>query len=63
MCRVAPLDTKIVLAAAEICGRNKLATADAIIYATALEHGANLLTCDAHFDGLPGITFVAKINA
>ena len=29
MCRVVPLDTKIALAAAEICGRHKLATADA----------------------------------
>jgi predicted nucleic acid-binding protein len=63
MCRIAPLDTKIALAAAEICGKHKLATADAIVYATALEHGADLLTCDAPFDGLPGVTFVAKINA
>ncbi len=63
MCLVAPLDTKIALSAAELCGKHKLATADAIVYATALEHGADLLTCDAHFDGLPGVTFVAKINA
>jgi predicted nucleic acid-binding protein len=63
MCRVVPLDTKIALAAAEICGRHKLATADAIVYATALEHRADLLTCDAHFDGLPSVTFIAKINA
>src|SRR6187455_1134802 len=63
MCRVVPLDTKTALAAAEICRRHKLATADAIVYATALEHGADLLTCDAHFEGLPGVAFVAKINA
>ncbi len=63
MCRIVPLDTKMALAAAEICGKHKLATADAIVYATALEHGADLLTCDAHFDGLPGVTFVAKIDA
>jgi predicted nucleic acid-binding protein len=62
MCQVAPLDTKIALSAAELCGRHKLATADAIVYATALEHAAELLTCDAHFDGLPGVTFVAKID-
>lgn len=60
MCQVAPLDTKITLAAAEICRQHKLATADAIVYATALEHGADLLTCDAHFDGLPGVVFVGK---
>jgi predicted nucleic acid-binding protein len=60
MCVVAPLDTKIALAAAELCGRHKLATADAIVYATTLEYGADLLTCDAHFDGLTGVTFFAK---
>lgn len=60
MCAVAPLDTKIALAAAEICRTRKLATADAIIYATALEHEAELVTCDAHFDGLPGVTLIPK---
>lgn len=60
MCVVAPLDTKIALAASELCGKHKLATADAIIYATALEYGAELLTCDAHFKGLAGVTFIAK---
>lgn len=63
MCVLAPLDTKIALVAAEICGKHKLATADAIIYATALEHGADLLTCDAHFEKLPGVTYIAKSNA
>jgi len=61
MCVVVPLDTKTALFAAEICSRHRLATADAIIYATARENGADLLTCDAHFDGLPGVTFVAKV--
>ena len=63
MCVVVDLDTKVALAAAELCAKHKLATADAIIYATALHHGADLLTCDAHFNGLPGVTFVAKIPA
>ena len=63
MCAVAPLDTKIALATAEICRTHKLATADAIIYATALEHKADLVTCDAHFDGLPGVTFISKTRA
>ena len=58
-----PVDTMVVLAAAEFCSKYKLATADAIVYATAVEHSADLLTCDAHFDGLPGVTFIAKINA
>lgn len=62
-CVVAPLDTRIALAAAELGGRRKLAPADAIVYATAREYGADLLTCDAHFNGLPGVTFVAKTRA
>ena len=36
-------------------GRFELATADAVIYATAIEFGADLLTCGAHFDGLPEV--------
>jgi predicted nucleic acid-binding protein len=60
MCVVAPLDTKIALAAAALCARHRLATADAIVYATALHHDADLLTCDAHFDGLPGVVFIPK---
>lgn len=59
-CRVADLDTAIALSAAELCLRQKLATADAIIYATARAHSADLLTCDRHFAGLPGVRFVAK---
>lgn len=59
-CIVVPLDTKIALAAAAICAQHKLATADAIVYATALLHGADLLTCDGHFEGLPSVAFVLK---
>jgi predicted nucleic acid-binding protein len=63
LCIVAPLDTEIALSAAEICGRLKLATADAIVYATALRHGADVLTCDAHFDGLPGVIYLPKTTS
>lgn len=59
-CLIADLDTATALAAAEICARHKLATADAIVYATALAHGADLLTCDRHFEGLSGVTLVAR---
>jgi uncharacterized protein len=59
-CIVVPLDAKVALAAAEMCRARKLATADAIVYATALAHGADLLTCDAHFQGLPGVRYVPK---
>lgn len=59
-CEVALLDTRIALRAAELHRQHKLATADAIVYATALEHGAELLTCDAHFEKLPGVVFISK---
>jgi predicted nucleic acid-binding protein len=59
-CFVADLDTPIALSAAELCVRHKLATADAIVYATALAHGADLLTCDRHFDGLRDVRLVPK---
>jgi predicted nucleic acid-binding protein len=59
-CVVADLDTATALSAAELCARHKLATADAIVYATALSHEADLLTCDQHFQTLPGVRFVPK---
>lgn len=63
VCQVVPLDTEIALAAAEACREHKLATADAIIFATARAQSTTLLTCDAHFEGLPGVTLIEKIKA
>lgn len=62
LCQVVPLDTEIALAAAEACRVHKLATADAIVFATARAQDATLITCDAHFDGLPGVTLIEKIK-
>ena len=62
MCHVVALDTRIALAAAELCARHGLATADAVIYATALAHGAEVLTCDAHFEGLAEVRYLAKVE-
>jgi len=62
VCHVVPLDTEIALAAAEACRDHKLANADAIIFATAQAQGATLLSCDAHFEGLPGVSLIEKIN-
>ena len=59
-CIVVPLDTRIALLAAELHRQHKLATADAIVYATAQEHGAELLTCDAHFAKLPAVVYFRK---
>ncbi|MDX2222999.1 MAG: type II toxin-antitoxin system VapC family toxin [Rhodospirillaceae bacterium] len=60
MCVVSDLTTAIALSAAELCSRHKLATADAIVYATALAYGADLVTCDRHFHGLPRVVMLAK---
>ena len=61
-CMVAPLDTAIALLAADLHREHKLATADAIVYATARHLGAHLLTCDAHFRGLPDVALHAKAS-
>jgi predicted nucleic acid-binding protein len=58
-----PLETEIALAAAEACRDHKLATADAIMFATARTKGATLLTCDTHFGCLPGVTLIKKIKS
>jgi predicted nucleic acid-binding protein len=62
-CQVTPLDTATALLAADLHRQHRLATADAIVYATALQQGAELLTCDAHFKGLPGVVWFQKTSA
>ena len=62
-CRVAPLDTATALLSADLHRQHKLATADAIVYATAVQHGAELLTCDTHFKDLPGVVLFPKSSA
>ena len=59
-CVVVPLDTPIALLAADLHRQHKLATADAIVYATAKHMGADLLTCDAHFEGLADVRLFPK---
>lgn len=59
-CTVVPLDTTIALLAADLHREHKLATADAIVYATARHRRAELLTCDAHFEQLPDVVFFPK---
>ena len=57
---VAPLTTELAHSAAQIAEAHGLAMADAIIYATALANDADLLTCDAHFQGLPNVVYFKK---
>jgi predicted nucleic acid-binding protein len=52
---VVPLDEELALAAAHLSDEAKLAMADAIIYATAQAHQAQLVTGDSAFRGLPGV--------
>ncbi len=59
-CVVIPLDTRLALFAADLHRTYKLATADAIVYATARQRDVPLLTCDAHFEGLPEVILFAK---
>jgi toxin FitB len=59
-CVVASLSTGLAVQAAEIARDHALAMADAIIYATVVAMGADLLTCDAHFAKLPRVIYLAK---
>ena len=61
-CIVIPLDTRLALLAAELHRTHRLATADAIVYASARDRDVDLLTCDAHFEGLPGVVFILKTS-
>ena len=59
-CSVISLDATLALQAAETSAHFRLAMADAIVYATALQHGATLVTCDDHFRDLPGVILIGK---
>jgi toxin FitB len=53
--RVIKLDLELCLLAARTSIETKLPMADAIIYATAHHHRAQLVTADAHFANLPHV--------
>lgn len=54
-CFCVSLDFNLAIAAAQVSVAHRLAMADAIIYATALQFGAELVTADLDFKGLPGV--------
>lgn len=62
-CRIVTLTEVTALHAAELELQFTLATADALIYATALHQQVPLVTCDAHFESLPGVEYRAKLAA
>jgi predicted nucleic acid-binding protein len=56
---IVPLEEMLALKAADLSVIHRLAMADAIIYATALSHNAPLITFDAHFADLTGVTILS----
>jgi len=56
--KVVPLDERLAIIAAETSHRHKLPLADGIIYATARESSADLITLEADLEGLPGVIYV-----
>jgi len=52
------LAESLALEAADIALEHGLAMADAIIFATARKHDAEIITADSDFDGLPGVTLI-----
>ena len=58
--RVVELNDELALIAADLSIELKLPMADAIILATARLHEAEIVTSDADFDGIPGVTYISK---
>jgi len=56
--RVVQLTEDIALKAADISLATGLSMADAIIYATAMNNNAKLVTSDPHLKNLEGVTFI-----
>lgn len=58
--RVVPLNDELSLIAADLSIEHKLPMADSIILATARLYEAEIVTSDADFEGVPGVTFIPK---
>ena len=57
-CRIVDLDQTLALESADLCLRHGLAMADAMVLATAHREGAELVTSDRAFEGIPGVRFL-----
>jgi predicted nucleic acid-binding protein len=57
---VIPLDSDLALVAADLSLEYKLPMADAIILATGRFFNAEVVTSDADFEGVPGVTYIPK---
>lgn len=58
--KIISLTFELALAAADISLTHKIPMADAIIYATATENKAKLITSDSHLKNLPNVMFIEK---
>ncbi len=56
--RIEPLPESLALEAADLSLEHGLAMADAIILATAARYRAEIVTADADFEGLAGVTVI-----
>ena len=56
--KVVALDSQLSILAAELSHRHKLPLADGIIYTTAQQYDACLITQDADMEGLPGVRYI-----
>jgi predicted nucleic acid-binding protein len=54
----APVDVTTAVVATQLAEQHALAAADALIYATARLNRCDLVTVDADFHGLPGVTLL-----
>ncbi len=58
--RLVPLTESLALFAADLAIEHGLATADSIVYATALSSGVDVATSDTDFERLPRVRYLAK---
>ncbi len=58
--RIIPLTEELSLSAADLSLSHKLAMADAIVYASALQEHAKLVTSDKDLKDLPHVTYFPK---
>ena len=62
LCHFKELDRETIFAAIDLQVDRLLPMADRLIYATAHRHGVKVLTCDAHFEGLPNVLFHRNVK-
>ena len=56
-----PLTESLSLMASDLAIEHHLATADSIVYATAVASNVDMATSDADFQGLPRVRYLAKL--